>query len=119
MNLVSDMKMLHAKKFKEGSIKQATFLKSFKKEILELVELVETLRGPDGCPWDRKQTITTVKMYLLEECYEVMDAIDKEDYPEMSLELGDLLFMIVFLSQLSHLPGKCPSPQSTPRVQSL
>ena len=69
---------------------------------LELVALAAKLRSPEGCPWDRKQTIATVKMYLLEECYEVMDAIGKEDYPEMCLELGDLLFMIVFLTQLSH-----------------
>ena len=68
---------------------------------LELVELAAKLRGPEGCPWDRKQTVETVKMYLLEECYEAMDAIENEDYPEMCLELGDLLFMIVFLAQLS------------------
>jgi tetrapyrrole methylase family protein / MazG family protein len=69
---------------------------------LELVALAAKLRSPEGCPWDRKQTIDTVKMYLLEECYEAMDAIEKEDYPEMCLELGDLLFMIVFLAQLSN-----------------
>ena len=68
---------------------------------LELVALAAKLRSPEGCPWDRKQTIETVKMYLLEECYEAMDAIEKEDYPEMCLELGDLLFMIVFLARLS------------------
>lgn len=69
---------------------------------LELVDLAIKLRSPEGCPWDRKQTVDTVKMYLLEECYEAMDAIDKKDYPEMCFELGDLLFMIVFLAQLSH-----------------
>ena len=69
---------------------------------LELTSLAAKLRSPEGCPWDRKQTIETVKMYLLEECYEAMDAIEKKDYPEMCLELGDLLFMIVFLAQLSH-----------------
>ena len=68
---------------------------------LELVALAEKLRSPEGCPWDRKQTIETVKMYLLEECYEAMDAIEKEDYTEMCLELGDLLFMIVFLARLA------------------
>ena len=68
---------------------------------LELVDLAATLRSPEGCPWDRKQTIETVKIYLLEECYEAMDAIEKKDYPEMCSELGDLLFMIVFLTQLS------------------
>ncbi len=72
---------------------------------LELVALAEKLRSPEGCPWDRKQTIDTVRMYLLEECYEAMDAIEKEDYPEMCFELGDLLFMIVFLAQLSREQG--------------
>lgn len=70
--------------------------------IIELVELTEKLRSPEGCPWDREQTYASVKMYLLEECYEAVDAIEKEDYKEMCIELGDLLFMIVFLAQLSH-----------------
>ncbi|MBN2419761.1 MAG: nucleoside triphosphate pyrophosphohydrolase [Deltaproteobacteria bacterium] len=68
---------------------------------IELVALAAKLRSPEGCPWDRKQTIDTVRMYLLEECYEAMDAIEKKDYQEMCYELGDLLFMIVFLAQLS------------------
>jgi MazG family protein len=69
---------------------------------IELVELAAKLRSPEGCPWDREQTFKSVKMYLLEECYEALDAIEKEDFSEMCLELGDLLFMIVFLAQLSH-----------------
>jgi tetrapyrrole methylase family protein / MazG family protein len=69
---------------------------------IELVELAEKLRSPEGCPWDREQTFKSVKMYLLEECYEALEAIEKEDFHEMCLELGDLLFMIVFLAQLSH-----------------
>ena len=72
---------------------------------VELVELVEKLRGPGGCPWDREQTYTSVKMYLLEECYEAVEALEKEDYTEMCLELGDLLFIIVFLARLSHENG--------------
>lgn len=71
------------------------------KAFAELVDLVETLRGPNGCPWDRKQTVSSVKMYLLEECYEVLDAIEKGDSREECSELGDLLFMIIFLTQLS------------------
>ncbi len=69
---------------------------------IELVELAAKLRSPEGCPWDREQTFKSVKMYLLEECYEALEAIEKEDFHEMCLELGDLLFMIVFLAQLSH-----------------
>ena len=80
---------------------QNKVLKSF----ADLVDLVETLRGPDGCPWDRKQTVSSVKMYLLEECYEVLDAIEKEDPGEECMELGDLLFMIIFLTQLSSEKG--------------
>ena len=83
-------------------MKNQTNNKKLTDAFLELVELAAKLRSPEGCPWDRKQTIDSVKMYLLEECYEVMDAIEKEDLPEMCLELGDLLFMIVFLAQLNH-----------------
>jgi len=73
---------------------------------IDLVNIVEKLRGPKGCPWDRKQTVSSVKMYLLEECYEVLDAIEKEDPGEECLELGDLLFMIIFLTQLSCEKGE-------------
>ncbi|MFC1493893.1 nucleoside triphosphate pyrophosphohydrolase [Thermodesulfobacteriota bacterium] len=76
------------------------------KSFADLVDLVETLRGPNGCPWDRKQTISSVKMYLLEECYEVLDAIEKGDSGEECLELGDLLFMIIFLARLSSEKGE-------------
>jgi MazG family protein len=68
----------------------------------DLVDLVQILRGPDGCPWDRKQTVSSVKMYLLEECYEVLDAIEKGNPGEECSELGDLLFMIIFLTQISN-----------------
>ena len=67
----------------------------------DLIDLVKILRGPDGCPWDRKQTVSSVKMYLLEECYEVLDAIEKGNPDDTCAELGDLLFMIVFLTELS------------------
>jgi len=76
------------------------------KSFADLVDLVETLRGPDGCPWDRKQTVSSVKMYLLEECYEVLDAIEKENSGEECSELGDLLFMILFLTKLSSEKGE-------------
>lgn len=68
----------------------------------DLVDLVQILRGKDGCPWDRKQTVSSVKMYLLEECYEVLDAIENGDPGEECSELGDLLFMIIFLTQISY-----------------
>lgn len=59
------------------------------------------LRAPGGCPWDREQTFDTIKPYLLEETYEVMDAIDARDWRELTSELGDLLLQSVFFSQMA------------------
>jgi MazG family protein len=70
-----------------------------------LVALSERLRGPDGCPWDREQTLETLKTYIIEEAYEVVDAIDKGDRGTLSGELGDLLFQIVFAAQLARENG--------------
>jgi len=66
-----------------------------------LVEIMRTLRAPDGCPWDRAQTLTSLRPFVLEETYEVLDALDREDLSDLRGELGDLLFQIVFLSQLT------------------
>ena len=66
-----------------------------------LVDLVKTLRGPEGCPWDAKQTDVTIKSYLLEEAYEVLDAIEHTSPSHVCQELGDLLFHIVFLARLA------------------
>lgn len=63
------------------------------------------LRAPDGCPWDREQTFDTIKPYLLEETYEVMQAIDDRDWPELAGELGDLLLQVVFFSQMAAEAG--------------
>jgi MazG family protein len=71
------------------------------KAIVALVELVARLRSPGGCPWDAKQTDASVKVYLLEEAYEVLDAVEKSSPQEVCLELGDLLFQILFLAQLA------------------
>jgi MazG family protein len=59
------------------------------------------LRAPGGCPWDREQTFDSIKPFLLEETYEVMDAIDARDWPELTGELGDLLLQSVFFSQMA------------------
>ena len=67
----------------------------------ELVEIVARLRGPEGCPWDREQTRETLKPYLVEEFYEVIDAMDDDEPEAVKEELGDLLFQIVLQSQLS------------------
>ena len=74
--------------------------------IVRLARLAERLRGPGGCPWDAKQTDQSVKNYLLEEAYEVLDAVDKGDPELVCGELGDLLFQIVFLAQLGSERGE-------------
>ncbi len=70
-----------------------------------LVEIVATLRSPDGCPWDREQTIDSLKPYVLEETYEVLDAIDRGDHAALREELGDFVFEAVFLAQLESEAG--------------
>jgi MazG family protein len=67
----------------------------------KLVDLMARLRAPGGCPWDREQTFETIKPYLLEETYEVLDAIDARDWPELTGELGDLLLQVVFFSEMA------------------
>lgn len=67
----------------------------------QLVEIMARLRAPDGCPWDQKQTFDTIKPFLLEETYEVLDAIDQRDWPGLAEELGDLLLQPVFFAQMA------------------
>lgn len=66
-----------------------------------LVEIMQTLRGPGGCPWDRKQTFQSLRPYVLEETYEVLEAIDRGDVDGLRTELGDFLFEAVFLAQIA------------------
>jgi len=66
-----------------------------------LVEIMQRLRGPDGCPWDREQTFDSIKPYTLEETYEVLDAIDRRDYPGLAEELGDFMLQAVFFAQMA------------------
>ncbi len=66
-----------------------------------LVDLMARLRGPGGCPWDREQTFDSIKPFLLEETYEVIDAIDAREWQELAGELGDLLLQSVFFSQMA------------------
>jgi tetrapyrrole methylase family protein/MazG family protein len=67
----------------------------------QLVDLMARLRAPNGCPWDREQTFDTIKPFLLEETYEVVDAIDARNWPALAEELGDLLLQAVFFSQMA------------------
>ena len=64
-----------------------------------------TLRAPEGCPWDRKQTFDSIKPYTLEETYEVLDAIDARDWPGLCEELGDYLLQAVFYAQMAAEQG--------------
>lgn len=66
-----------------------------------LVSIMARLRAPGGCPWDREQTFDTIKPFLLEETYEVMQAIDERDWPDLAEELGDLLLQVVFFSEMA------------------
>jgi MazG family protein len=70
-----------------------------------LTGIMARLRAPDGCPWDRKQDFDTIKPYLLEETYEVLDAIDARDWPALRDELGDLLLEAVFFAQMADEAG--------------
>jgi MazG family protein len=71
-----------------------------------LVHIVATLRSPEGCPWDREQTIHSLKPFVLEETYEVLEAIDREDHASLCEELGDFLFEAVFVAQLEAESGR-------------
>ena len=74
-------------------------------EFTRLIGIMATLRGPGGCPWDREQTIDTLKPFLLEETYEVLEAIDRHDHDALREELGDFVFEAVFLAQLESEAG--------------
>jgi tetrapyrrole methylase family protein/MazG family protein len=72
----------------------------------DLVAIVAKLRGPDGCPWDREQSRESLRHYLVEEFYELIDALEDNDHKGMREELGDLLFQIILQSQLSKEEGR-------------
>jgi MazG family protein len=74
-------------------------------EFVRLVEIMARLRGPDGCPWDREQTIDSLKPFVLEETYEVLETIDGHDHAGLAEELGDFLYQAVFLAQLESEAG--------------
>lgn len=65
------------------------------------VSIMARLRAPGGCPWDREQTFDSIKPYTLEETYEVLEAIDNRDWPELAGELGDLLLQVLFYSEMA------------------
>src|SRR2546423_13843214 len=71
-----------------------------------LVEIMATLRGPDGCPWDKQQDFNSLKPMLVEEVYEVLEAIENNDFDGLSEELGDVLLHVVFQAHLGKEAGQ-------------
>ncbi|MGB9435225.1 MAG: nucleoside triphosphate pyrophosphohydrolase [Candidatus Acidiferrum sp.] len=72
----------------------------------KLVAVMTRLRAPKGCPWDREQTHSTLRTYLIEEAYEVLDALDSTDDTKFAEELGDLLLQVLFHAQIAHEEGR-------------
>ena len=70
-----------------------------------LLNIMDTLLGENGCPWDRAQTIDSIRPYLLEECGEAVEAIDNSDMESLSEEIGDVLLQVVFISKLAERAG--------------
>jgi tetrapyrrole methylase family protein/MazG family protein len=77
-----------------------------KKKFEDVVRLSSFLRGPKGCPWDREQTLKTLRSFIVEEAYEVVQAIEEDDTEELKEELGDLLYQVVFASQICSEEGR-------------
>jgi MazG family protein len=75
-------------------------------EFQRLVDIMRRLRGPNGCPWDREQSIHSLRGFVLEETYEVLDAIDRDDHDALRGEIGDLLFEGVFLARIEEDEGR-------------
>lgn len=75
-------------------------------EMTRLVEIMARLRGPDGCPWDREQTPDSLRTYVIEEAFELAEALDGGNWDEIRGELGDLLLQVVFLSRIAEEQGR-------------
>lgn len=75
-------------------------------EFDELKDICDALHGPDGCPWDKKQTFQSLRPHLLEETHELLEAVDEDDTDKMVEELGDVLFEVVFYAKLGEKSGR-------------
>lgn len=76
------------------------------KELDHLLSIIQTLRSPEGCPWDRKQTLQTVAPQVLEESYELLESLESGDLEEIREELGDLMFLTLFIAVVAEQEGK-------------
>ncbi|ADD68975.1 MazG family protein [Denitrovibrio acetiphilus DSM 12809] len=72
----------------------------------KLIEIVRTLRSPDGCPWDREQNLLSIKNHFMEEAFELVDALDNEDIDNIREELGDVFFHVIFHAVMAEEEGK-------------
>ncbi len=79
--------------------------KDLELELWRLVDIMEKLRSPEGCPWDKEQTLDSLKPYIVEETYEVIEALQKKDMVLLKEELGDVLLQIVFQAQVAREEG--------------
>lgn len=86
------------------------------KKITELIKLIESLRGKNGCPWDQKQTPRSISIYLIEEMYELVEAIIRKDSDDICEELGDVLFHILFIAAMYKELGKFNLEQVIGRI---
>lgn len=86
-------------------------------DLARLLALVSRLRAPDGCPWDREQTLPDLRAYLLEEAHETADAIDRGDLEALAGELGDLLFQAAFVARLAEEAGAFTAADAIDRVE--
>ena len=82
------------------------FINETQKQLQALITLIKKLRAPDGCPWDQKQTPKDIGKYLLDESYEVLDALSEKDPQHIREELGDLLFQILFIAEIADESGE-------------
>lgn len=80
-------------------------MKNKENQLRDLIGIIDRLRGPGGCPWDQRQTKEDLKAYVIDEAYEVIDAIDQGAYEALKEELGDLLFQILFLAKIAEEEG--------------
>ncbi len=83
----------------------------------EIIQIIKKLRSPEGCPWDRKQTPSTVKSYLIEEMFELIDAIDENNPDYVSEEAGDILFMLLFLINMYEEKQELSLAETLGRIQ--
>ena len=81
------------------------------KEFDALLEIIRTLRSENGCPWDKEQTLSTMRDSLIEETYEVVDSIDRDHTEDLREELGDLIFLGMFLAYLGEQEGRFTVPE--------